>query len=179
MRKVILYIAASLDGKIAKEDGDTGWLHDLPNPEQTDYGYGEFYSSVDTTLMGNSTYKMIQSFDMPFPYADKVNYVFTRNNELADNEDVSYVHDNPVEFVKELKSQPGDDIWLIGGGQMNTLLMEHNLIDELILFIMPIILGEGIPLFPGKLDQKLMQLSSSKTHASGALELVYHRKEEE
>lgn len=177
MRKVKLYIATSIDGKIAKEDGDTGWLHDLPNPDNSDYGYGEFYSSVDTTLMGNSTYKMIQSFDVPFPYSDKVNYVFTHDESLEDNDDISYVNDDPIEFIKKIKEQPGEDIWLVGGGQMNTLLMENDLIDELILFIMPIILGPGIPLFPGNLQTKVMDLVSSKTHASGALELIYQKQQ--
>jgi dihydrofolate reductase len=80
MRKLILYIAASLDNYIATTDGGVNWLNDneLELPEE-DYGYGDFYRTIDTTLMGNNTYRFIMNHDVPFPYPDKKNYVFSRS----------------------------------------------------------------------------------------------------
>ena len=77
MRKIISYIAMSIDGKIAKANGDISWLEEIPNPNNDDYGYAEFYNSIDTTLMGRITYEQVIGFDVPFPYPDKTNYVFT------------------------------------------------------------------------------------------------------
>ncbi len=173
MRKVKLYIASSLDGKIAKPDGDVKWLENTPNPEQGDFGYGEFVSGVDTVLMGNKTYQEILGFDMPFPYADKQCYVFTRNTSLTKDEHVQFVSGGIEAFVKGLKSEEGADIWLVGGGQINHTLLEAGLVDELLLFIMPILLGKGIPLINKALPDKYLELKSSKVYAGGALELVY------
>ena len=75
MRKLKLYMATSLDGKIAGSKDDVKWLEEIPNPEKTDYGYYDFYRSVDTTIMGNTTYKMIENFEGKFPYPDTKNYV--------------------------------------------------------------------------------------------------------
>jgi dihydrofolate reductase len=83
MRKIVLYIAASLDGKIARKDGDVKWLDEFSDPEQMDYGYNDFLNSIDTTLMGNNTYKQLLGFGIDFPYRGKTNYVFTRNARLS------------------------------------------------------------------------------------------------
>ncbi len=90
-RKIILYIACSLDGKIADRTGSVSWLEELPNPDQTDYGYNDFLASVDTTIMGNKTYRHILGFGIDFPYQEKINYVITRNKTLAHDENVQYV----------------------------------------------------------------------------------------
>ena len=173
MRKIKLYVAVSLDAKIARPDGDVNWLHDFPNPDKTDHGYGMFYDSIDITLMGHNTYKMIQSFDVDFPYKDKENYVFTRNSSLQDNDDVIYISSNIASFVKSLKKQPGKDIWVVGGGEINTLLLDNDLVDEMCIFIMPIILGDGLPLFAGNPHTNLLTLQSSTSYSTGAVELVY------
>ena len=129
MRKVILYIATSVDNYIARKDGSVDWLDTTPKPKNHDYGYHAFYESVDTTIMGNATYKEILTFDIPFPYPDKTNYVFSRTAQ-PDNSDVRYILSEIPSFISELKGQEGKDIWLIGGGEINTLLMDHELIDE-------------------------------------------------
>ncbi|GHA69245.1 dihydrofolate reductase family protein [Pontibacter akesuensis] len=172
MRKVILYIAASLDGYIAKPDGDTTWLHDERYAiAGEDYGYSALLAAIDTTLMGHSTYKVILGFDMPFPYPDKTNYVFSRS-QLPDTEHVKFVQENPADFVKQLKQQAGQDIWLIGGGQLNTLLLNAGLIDEIVLTYVPIILGNGISLFAQGTQEKHLQVSQSKSFANGFVQLT-------
>jgi dihydrofolate reductase len=126
MGKLRLYIAASLDGYIAGPNGEIDWLDaggDL------DYGYTDFYASIDTTLMGNSTYQLTLSVP-EFPYPDKTNYVFTRKARPPDTEHARFVSGDIGGFVRSLKEEPGGDIWLVGGGQVNTVMLNEGLIDE-------------------------------------------------
>ena len=173
MRKIKLYIAASLNGKIAEKDGSVDWLYVKDNDEEIDYGYEKFYESIDTTIQGSSTYKQVESWGIDFPYPDKRNYVITRNKQLKDNQNVVFISENHIEFIKKLKTKPGKNIWLIGGGKINTMLLNEGLIDELQLFCMPIILSDGIDLFeeiPNRTDLKLIE---TKTHDTGAIEMKY------
>jgi len=173
MRKLKLYIAISLDGYIAKPDGSVEWLESLPNPEHTDYGYTAFYETVDTLLMGNATYKVLQGFNIPWPYPGREVYVFTRDHTLAGNDEVKYVSGDIVTFIQKLKDGNGKDIWLVGGGQVNMVCLQAGLIDEIWVHIMPVVLGEGIPLLAHAPFEKRLQLQRSKVYASGAIEAVY------
>lgn len=173
MKKVKLYIAMSLNGKIAATDGGVDWLESIPNPDESDYGYRAFYDSIDTTVMGNATYSQILSWDIDFPYLDKRNYVLTRNKSLKNDRNVMYVAEHPVEFMRDLKLKDGKDVWLVGGGQINTLLLNAGLIDEIQLYVMPIIISEGIDLFDAFPKETRLKLESSKTYASGAVEMLY------
>lgn len=171
MRKLLLYIATSIDGYIAKPDGSVDWLEAVPNPDQSDYGYAKFYASISTTLMGNATYQQVLSFG-EFPYQGKKNYVFSRQSHPSTMH-VKYVNQDPTTFVKSLKKQSGGDIWLVGGGQLNTLMLDAGLIDEILLFQMPVALGSGIALFPGAKMTNPMKLSTSTSYASGVTLLHY------
>ena len=176
MKKVILYIAASIDGYIARTNGSVDWLEDPDYfVEGNDMGYGKFYASIDTTLMGNATYQEVLGFDVPFPYPDKKNYVFSRS-ERENDENVEYISGDIVTFTKQLKSQSGKDIWLIGGGKINTIFLENGLIDQIILTIVPVTLGDGIPMFQkGKMETKF---SLEKTHPfpNGMVQLTFNKK---
>ena len=164
----------SLDGKIAKLNNDVSWLDEIPNPDKSDYGYYDFYEKVDTIIMGNATYKFVQNMDIEYPYKGKLSYVVTRDTSLTDNEDVKFVSSSDViDLVQSLKAKGKGDIWVVGGGQINTLLTNVNLIDELMIYVMPIVIGEGIPLFGKGLDQKMLNLKSSQVYASGVTELIY------
>ena len=177
MRPVTLYIAASLDNFIARPDGDVSWLHAPEySLEGEDYGYYAFYQTVDTTLMGHNTFKAIAGFDVPFPYPDKTNYVFSRSGVKVDLPYVQFIAEDPIEFVTRLQADAGKGIWLIGGGQLNTLFLNHDLIDRLILTVVPITLGAGIPLFAGKGKEKAFQLEKSETFQSGLVQLWYQKK---
>jgi len=147
MKKLKLYIASSLDGFIAREDGDLKWLTEAPNPENDDHGYAAFLETVDTVLMGNSTYKWVVAEGMPDPYPDKKNFVFTCGEGGAAG-NINYINDDPVAFTTELKKGEGKDIFLVGGGELIKQLLAAGLIDEMIIFIVPVILGRGIRLFP-------------------------------
>ena len=176
MRKVILFSAMSLDGWVADKNGKIEWLTSFPNPAGSDYGINDFLSTVDTTLMGNNTYKDVLELSETFPYADKTNYVFTRNKELQNNEQVQYVHTAVNDFVKKLKEQEGKDIWLAGGGLLNGAMIEAGLIDEMILHLIPVVLGEGRAAFGGVDVVKSFDLTACKTYETGVVELHYRKK---
>lgn len=173
MRKLISYIAMSLNGKIARADGRVDWLKKVPNPDKSDYGFAEFYKTIDTTVQGNKTYQQVLSWDIEFPYLGKDNYVLTRNTALEDNEFVKFISIDPIHIIQSLKGNEGRDIWLIGGGSINTLFYNAGLLDELILFIMPIIIPDGIDLFTGLPKEQLLTLKDIKKFESGAVALHY------
>lgn len=174
MRKTKLYIAVSLNGKIAKPDGGVDWLDAIANPEQQDYGYSGFYASIDTTIQGNNTYQQIMSWDIEFPYAGKKNYVLTSKKEPKDTEHVEFISENHADFIRQLKKENGADIWLVGGGKTNTLLLNEGLIDEVHIFIMPIILSGGIELFEGIPNETLLKLVQTKSYSTGVVQMIYH-----
>ncbi|BAX81205.1 dihydrofolate reductase family protein [Labilibaculum antarcticum] len=176
MRKIKLYIAMSLNGKIARKGGEVDWLEAIPNPAQSDYGYEEFYKSIDATIMGKKTYNQIMSWGIDFPYTGKKNYVFTSNTELKNTEHVNFVSENHLDLINKIKKEEGKNIWLIGGGNLNSVLIEENLIDEMIVFVMPIVLPNGISLFDTFLTDKSIQLKSTKSYSSGVVQLVYSLK---
>ncbi len=163
----------SLNGKIADQEGKVDWLEAIPNPDHDDYGYAEFYDSIGTTIQGYTTYQQIIDWDIPFPYAGKENFVLTRKKDLKFNDDVQFISAEPLGFIKALKKEEGQDVWLIGGGQVNTLLWDEGLIDELIVFVMPIVLDGGIDLFEGFPKRNQLKLIESKGLNSGAVMLHY------
>jgi dihydrofolate reductase len=173
MRKIKLYIAISLNGKIAKKDGSVDWLMDIPNPDQNDHGYADFYDSIDTTIQGYKTYKQIIDWGIDFPYADKKNYVLTRNSNLENTAHAEFISENHVGFIRNVQKEAGKDIWLIGGGSVNTMLLNEGLIDEIQIFVMPIILTEGIELFELMPTQAQLKLMSTKSFSTGAVEIKY------
>lgn len=173
MRKIRLYSAMSLNGRIARADGSVDWLEAIPNPDGTDYGYAAFYEEIDTTIQGYKTYQQLLSWDIPFPYSGKTNYVLTRKTEVEDTEEVTFIKEEPTAFIQNLKRQEGKDIWLVGGGEINTLLLNAGLIDVLDIFIMPLILAEGIEVFGGIPEETSLKLTQSRTFASGALRMTY------
>jgi dihydrofolate reductase len=140
MRKIILFIASSLDGYIARENGDIDWL-----PENTVSGYDDFVKSVDTVIMGKKTYDQVLTFG-DYPYKDKKSYVFTRNNEYSKDENTEFVHDVD-KLVKGILSDSGTNIWLIGGTEIISAFVNLDFVDEMIISIIPVVLGKGIPLF--------------------------------
>ena len=175
-RKIIIYIATSLNNKIAAKDGSVEWLESIPHKEGEDYGYQKFYETVDTTIMGYSTYDQVKGWGIEWPYKDKKNYVVTRSADRQADEFVEFVSERPVDFFKDLKQLEGKDIWLVGGGQLNTLFLNAGLVDELIVHVMPILLNGGIDMFVGNSDQKALILISAKSYDSGVVELRYKAK---
>ncbi|WP_028563280.1 dihydrofolate reductase family protein [Paenibacillus pinihumi] len=144
--KVILYIAMSLDGYIAKPDGSVEWLFDVEG-DGGDNGYEAFYSTIDTLVMGRSTYEEVLKLSDEFPYKGKPVYVLTRSEMPADPNAV-FTDEAIDTLVHRLKESSEGAIWLVGGGQLVKAFLEKELMDEMQIAIIPKLLGEGIPLFP-------------------------------
>lgn len=144
-RKLVLYVATSLDGFIATEDESLEWLFHVDG--EGDNGYSEFYETVDTVLMGKKTYDWILRHQPgEFPYTNKECYVFTRSS-IKDTRDVKFINNNIASITNKLKNQEGRNIWIVGGGELLESFIKEKLIDEIILTVAPTILGKGIPLF--------------------------------
>ncbi|MBK8515341.1 MAG: dihydrofolate reductase [Saprospiraceae bacterium] len=173
MRKIKLYLAISLNGKIARSDGSVDWLDSIPNPENSDYGYAEFYKTIDTTIMGYSTYNQVINWGIEWPYMDKKNYVLTRKVGLKNTEFVEFIAKDHIPFIEQLKEHPGKDIWLVGGGQVNTMLLNANLVDEIYLYTMPLVIPSGIDLFEGLPNETELKLVGIKSYSSGVIESIY------
>lgn len=115
-RKLVLYIASSLDGYIATDEHNLDWLFAVEG--EGDNGYSRFYESVDTILIGRITYDWIIEHEKgSFPYKGKECYVFTRTKK-DDNEYVNFICEDVLQFSKELKNRNGKNIWLVGGGNL-------------------------------------------------------------
>ena len=162
----MLYIATTLDGYIAGPNGEIDWLK---AGRDLDYGYKKFYSSIDTTLMGNSTYQLTRTVPK-FPYPDKTNYVFTRGTPSPDTSHARFISGDIAAFVRSLKEESGRDIWLVGGGQVNTVMLNKGLVDEMILTIFPLVLGEGIPLFAPGATRSLFITLGCETYETGLMQ---------
>ena len=165
MRKIKLFIACSLDGYIAKENGSVNWL-----PENTDSGYDQFYSSIDTVLMGQKTYEQILTFGK-YPYKDKISYVFSRNPNQKKDENVEFTSE-VEEFTKKLVSSSGKDIWLVGGSEIASTFVNLKFVDELILSVIPVVLSKGIPLFKNIKEEIKLELIKT-TEYPKLVELSY------
>ena len=171
--RIKLYIATSLDGFIAREDGSIDWLTEYENNSETDYGYSEFYASIGTVLMGRKTYEQVLGFG-DWPYGEKKSYVFTRQKEpLRRENNVEFVSGDIGEFVRDLKENTEEDIWLVGGSQLIKVFLEENLVQDLIIFVVPIILGSGIPLFDRIGKEIRLTTGKVERYENGLVRLEY------
>jgi dihydrofolate reductase len=176
MSKVTLYIATSLDGYIARNNGDIDWLSRV-DTEQEDYGYGAFYQSVDAIVMGRSTYEAVLKFD-EWPYSGKQTFVLTQRHLTSDRNDVVFLSDRVDTALFHISAQGFRHLWLVGGGVLVNAFLQHNAIDEYIISTIPIILGEGIRLFPSSSPEIALELIGSQHYPSGLLQAHYRRKGE-
>jgi dihydrofolate reductase len=163
--KVLVYIASSLDGYIARENGKIDWL-----PTNTDSGYDEFYKSIDTVIMGKKTYDQILTFG-EYPYKEKKSFVFSRDNSLTKDENVEFAS-NVEEFTRKFISSSKGNIWLVGGSELFSAFLQHKLVNEIILSVIPIVLGKGISLFQN-INQEIKLELMKTTKYSGLVELHY------
>lgn len=176
MRKIKLYIATSIDGYIAHVDGDLDWLTEFPNPQKDDYGYKEFFNSIDTVIMGGNTYRGIISMDVLWPYQDKITYIVTQNPFCA-QENIHYITENIAETISQLREEEGKDIWLVGGGRLTTMLLNSNLVDEMIITVIPVILGRGISLFPNHPNTSNWEAVEVQKFENGVSQTKFKKKE--
>ncbi len=177
MRKIVLFIAMSLDGYIADTDGGVDWLAGQEDDAaESDDSYAEFVNSVDTVIMGWKTYHQIVTELSPgqWVYDNLQSYVITHRNCTSES-NVTFVSENPCTLANDLKQKSGRDIWICGGADIVHQLMKNNLIDKYHISIIPTILGNGIRLFDVTDKKTDLRLISSKS-SNGIMELVYQKR---
>lgn len=171
-RKVILYIAASLDGYIAKPGDDLSFLSTVEK-ENEDYGYMNFMSAVDTVIIGRKTYDWVLD-NADFPYSGKMTYVITRIPGPATSK-ITFYTGKLKDLILQLKSEDGKNIYCCGGAEIVDEFLKDDLIDEFVISIVPILVGTGIQLFKdGRPEQKL-EFVSAKSFETGVVQLHYRR----
>ena len=169
MRKVIYGAACSLDGFITAGDGSIDWLHFSDDVQQV---MADFWSHVDTVLMGRKTFDVALQNGGGGGTPDLRAYVFSRTLEAPPHPDVELVSDDAGGFVRKLKEQPGKDICLMGGGDFARSLFEAGVVDEVGLNIHPVLLGAGVPMFGGAKGVKL-SLVENRTIDGGCVLATY------
>lgn len=173
MKRVKLYIAMSLDGYISTPDGSIDFLNKVEG--EGDNGYLAFYSTIGTVVMGSLTYDWILRHARVFPYAQRSCYVMT-SKERMNNANVTFTQQSPAELVAQIQEESERDIWLAGGAKLVESFLQADLVDEMIITIAPVVLGEGIPLFSEHVpmsDWKLIQTQNYNQFA----ELTYKKEE--
>ncbi|MCI8282425.1 MAG: dihydrofolate reductase [Lachnospiraceae bacterium] len=178
MRKVILFIAMSLDGYIADCEGKVHWLGGQGNDDELIDTYSEFVSHVDTVVMGWNTYHQVRTELSPekWVYSGLDSYVIT-HRDCSSTEQIQFSKENPCELIKSLKQKDGKHIWICGGADIVGQLMNEDLIDVYYISVIPMLLGKGILLFGG--TEKKIPLTLIKTqNYDGITDLVYQRRKE-
>ena len=170
-RKVILYIATSLDGYIAKPNDDLSFLS-IVEQEGQDYGYVDFINTVDTVILGRKTYDWVLSKVQEFPNAEKETYVITRSPK-PNIGNIKFYSVNLKELVLKLKREDGRDIFIDGGAEIVNALLHENLIDEFYISIIPILIGSGVRLFQDGRPEQHLKLIDSKQFDTGLVQLHY------
>jgi dihydrofolate reductase len=170
MKKVISNVAISLDGYISKLDGDITFLS-IVEREGEDYGYSEFMKTIDTIVVGRKTYDKILSIGFEYP-KDKDVYVITRKSK-PDNGRIKFYSGSLLSLISDLKNKEGKNIFCDGGSDIINQLLSENLFDEFIISVIPIILGEGIPLFRSKETGMKLKLINCQKYDTGLVQLHY------
>jgi dihydrofolate reductase len=170
-RKVCMYIAVSLDGYIAKSDGDLKFLS-MVEVEGEDYGYAAFMENVDAVILGRKTYDKILSMMPELAYGDREVFVYT-HTPRPDLGRIRFFNGDLAGLIKELRSRHGKNIFCDGGAETIGFLLENKLFDELTVSVIPVLLGDGIRLFGKSFPEQKLKLLSSKAFQSGLVQLHY------
>ncbi|MBF9255030.1 dihydrofolate reductase [Pontibacter sp. 172403-2] len=176
MRKLSIFIATSLDGYIAKPNDDLSFLK-LMEKEGEDYGYKEFTDTIDTIILGRKTYDWVTKEIGPSHYdnGERNVYVITRKDRPGVGKTQFYTGDI-YELVQQLKSENGKNIYCDGGAEIINELLKNDLIDEFIISVIPILVGNGTRLFKDGRPEQLLELVQAKTFDTGLTQLHYKRK---
>jgi dihydrofolate reductase len=170
MRKIVLALGISIDGYIARRDGSFDFLF-MPK----DFSMVDFFASIDTGIMGRKTYDVAKAVGEG-GFGPKLNtYVLSRTLPQGEREDKIFVDSSPDALVEEIRQRKGKDIWLMGGGEVARDFLQADLVDELHLGVVPVLLGEGLPLFPPGFPQREFELMENKSFSQGLVSLKYKR----
>ena len=169
-RQIIVYIATSADGFIARRDGSVDWL-ERPRPKGN-YGIATFFRSIDTILWGRKTYEFALKHGGSGVGTRIENYVFS-HRRLPPKPGWNYVKEPIRLFAERLRSKAGKDIWIMGGAGLIGSFLDAGQIDEFIIHVIPVFIGEGIPLIHPRRRHAALQLKSSRRFSDGVVRLHY------
>jgi dihydrofolate reductase len=173
-RKVIVHIGASADGYIARPDGDLEWLTSRPAPPGF-YGMNEFTKSIDTKLLGRKTYEASLRLGARFDSSKTKTIVFSRHAPPAGAPSgVEFATGAIVSFISRLRDRPGKNIWLMGGGDLIASFLDEDAIDEFVVSVVPVFIGDGIPLIARRHRHTQLELRSVERFEDGVVQLHYH-----
>jgi dihydrofolate reductase len=168
-RKIVVNIATSADGYVARLDGDLEWLTSRPAPKGF-YGMGTFMQSVDAKVLGRKTYEVSVRLGAKFDH----HYVFSRKHAPGSiPAGVEFINGGIGAFAKRLKQEKGKNVWLMGGGDIIASFLDAGAIDEFIVSIIPVFIGEGIPLIAPRHRHVPLQLQSVKHFPDGVVQVRY------
>jgi dihydrofolate reductase len=176
-RRIVAYLAMSADGYIARPDGDVEWLNRRPRTE--DYGMREFYSTIDTILLGRKTYDWVIDYyrklgKKPAVFSTKVpHYVFSSKPPKRPAPGVEFVSEPVKAFAEHLRATPGKNIWMMGGGGLIASFLDAGQIDEFDIHVIPNLIGEGIPLIAPRHRDVPLKLRASRKYPDGVVRLRY------
>lgn len=173
MTQLIYYVAVSLDSFIAPPNGSVDWLAPY-NTGSEDYGFAEFYKTVDALIEGSKTYEQALTFG-EWPHPGKPCWVVTGRKLESKQPEVRFTSMAPAELLRHVASQGHQRIWLVGGSQLSASFRDAGLITEYVLSIVPVFLGSGRPLFAGPSPVENLRLVESKPYPSGLVQLRYVR----
>jgi dihydrofolate reductase len=169
-RKIVVNIATSADGYVARSDGDLEWLTSRPAPKGF-YGMGKFMQSIDDKVLGRKTYEVSLQLGAKF---DR-HYVFSRQAPPTSvPSGVEFVNGPVLAFAKRLKNGKGKNIWLMGGGDIIASFLDAGAIDEFIVSIVPVFIGEGIPLIAPRHRHVPLHLHSVRRFPDGVVQVHYN-----
>ena len=168
MRKIVLGLAVTLDGFIEGPNGEYDWCF-----TDQDYGLSDFFRQIDAILMGRKSYDVSNKYEGQKPWEGVKTYVIS--NTLKSSDKIEVINGDVVSKIKEIKNQQGKDIWLFGGAELITSLINENLVDELWLSVHPILLGSGKPLFQNIKERKNLILKEHKVYSTGLVSLIYQQ----
>ena len=173
-RKVIVHIATSADGYIARPDGDLEWLTSRPAPEGF-YGMNAFMKTIDTKVLGRKTYEHSVRMGAKFDSTKGRTIVFSHHASPADAPSgVEFISGAIGPFVSRLREEPGKDIWLMGGGELIASFLDECAIDEFVITVAPVFIGDGIPLIARRHRHVPLDLQSVERFEDGVVQLRYH-----
>jgi dihydrofolate reductase len=173
MAVIVYYVASSVDGFIATLEGGIEWLAPFEGREE-DHGYAEFYKTIDAVLVGGRTYEACLKFT-EWPFAGKPCWIFSRQKRSATQPDVTVTDREPAEIVRELDGRGIRRAWLVGGGELAGAFRDAGLIDEYVISLIPVILGDGIPIFGYSSGKEDLQLAASKSFPTGVVQVRYKK----
>lgn len=176
MRTLTIFIATSVDGYIAKPNDDLSFLK-LVEKEGEDYGYAEFTSTIDTIILGRKTYDWVLKEIGPSHYdnGNRNVYVITRTKRPSVGK-ITFYTGNLTELVQGLKSGSGKNIYCDGGAEIINELLSNDLVDEFIISVVPVLLGNGTRLFKDNRPEQRLELVNTKIFETGLTQLHYKRK---